>query len=402
MLAAAKARGLPLAGRHMATFLGLDLSTQGLKATAIDSESNDIVFNDQINFDADLSHYGTEGGAIHRGGGVVNAPTLMFVEALDMVFARMAAADFDFGTVKAVSGSGQQHGSVYWREGAGATLASLAPGPLKPQLADAFSYENSPIWMDSSTSQQCAALEAALGGAEATAALTGSRAYERFTGNQIARLAATEPAAYAQTERISLISSAIPSILAGKYAPVDAADGAGTNLSDLRASPPAWAAAAVAATAPGLAEKLGDIKPSHEVVGHIATNLVATYDCAAHATASTLSASLLSRNTYSLTCSRHQRCAPPLRPLALHLVPARSPRDAPHRLGTASIPRARSSPGPAITRAPSPASGCCSPETSASRSARRTRSSASPRRSPRRRGWRATSFRHRSTPPRTW
>lgn len=47
-----------------------------------------------------------------------------------------------------------------------------------------------PIWQDSSTAQECKNLEEAIGGPQALADLTGSRAYERFTGNQIAKVRA--------------------------------------------------------------------------------------------------------------------------------------------------------------------------------------------------------------------
>ena len=49
-----------------------------------------------------------------------------------------------------------------------------------------FAVKDSPIWMDASTAEQCQRLEARLRGAQAVAAITGSRAYERFSGNQIA------------------------------------------------------------------------------------------------------------------------------------------------------------------------------------------------------------------------
>lgn len=41
-----------------------------------------------------------------------------------------------------------------------------------------FSVLNSPVWMDSSSSQQCNDLQAAVGGALRLAEITGSRAYE--------------------------------------------------------------------------------------------------------------------------------------------------------------------------------------------------------------------------------
>ena len=43
---------------------------------------------------------------------------------------------------------------------------------------------DSPVWMDSSTTAECRKLEEAVGGAQRLADITGSRAYERFTGNQ--------------------------------------------------------------------------------------------------------------------------------------------------------------------------------------------------------------------------
>jgi hypothetical protein len=43
---------------------------------------------------------------------------------------------------------------------------------------DAFAVEYSPIWMDSSTTTECKQLEHDLGGPQAVADLTGSRAYE--------------------------------------------------------------------------------------------------------------------------------------------------------------------------------------------------------------------------------
>ena len=66
-----------------------------------------------------------------------------------------------------------------------------------------------------------------MGGPKALAELTGSRAYERFTGNQIAKIGGADPAAYAATERISLISSMMCSVLLGDYAPIDYSDGCG-------------------------------------------------------------------------------------------------------------------------------------------------------------------------------
>ena len=53
------------------------------------------------------------------------------------------------------------------------------------QVAPFFSLLDSPLWMDSSTTEECRALEDVVGGPVALAEITGSRAYERFTGNQV-------------------------------------------------------------------------------------------------------------------------------------------------------------------------------------------------------------------------
>ena len=44
---------------------------------------------------------------------------------------------------------------------------------------------------------------------------TGSSAYERFTGAQISKIAKERPEQYANTERISLVSSFLASIFIG-------------------------------------------------------------------------------------------------------------------------------------------------------------------------------------------
>lgn len=45
-------------------------------------------------------------------------------------------------------------------------------------VQDCFLLSDSPVWMDSSTTNQCQQLEAAVGGARRLAETTGSRAYE--------------------------------------------------------------------------------------------------------------------------------------------------------------------------------------------------------------------------------
>lgn len=209
---------------------------RSLKATVLDANFN-IVATEIINFDSELPHYKTKDG-VYRDStvtGRIVSPTLMWVEAFDLVLERLKQSNLDFGKVAAISGSGQQHGSVYWKNGSSAILSSLDPKKsLVDQFGDAFSTKESPIWMDSSTTEQCKALEEAVGGPLEMSKLTGSRAHERFTGPQIRRIFETQPAVYHNTERISLVSSFMASLLIGGYACIDHTDGAGMNLMDIK------------------------------------------------------------------------------------------------------------------------------------------------------------------------
>jgi len=250
-------------------FLGLDCSTQSLSAIVIDHDARRIVYNNSLNFDQSLPHYGTTNGTLRSDDPlVVHSPPLMWVEALDMLFGQMKEDDVPLGEVLSISGSGQQHGSVYLNNRASNTLARLRPNqPLVESLRGVFSRATSPIWMDSSTSIECAEIRDALGGLTATAEKTGSDTFERFTGPQIRKFYKTEPDLYAKTANIALVSSFLASIIAGKIAPIDHGDGAGMNLMDIHKK--AWHPQALKATAPRLRKRLPSLAPSAKVVGNI-------------------------------------------------------------------------------------------------------------------------------------
>ncbi|HUK33433.1 MAG TPA: FGGY-family carbohydrate kinase [Vicinamibacterales bacterium] len=240
----------------MPLYLGLDSSTQGLTGIVIDVDGSrrEVVFESSLQFDAALPQYGTQHGVLpHADPSVACSSPAMWTDALELMLARVAASGLDLSRLAAISGSAQQHGSVY-----------IGPGSAdRPPLP--FTRAVAPIWMDSSTSAECAEITEAVGGSATLAAHTGSRAVERFTGPQIRRFYKTEPLAYTATRRIHLVSSFLASLLIGAHAPVDPGDGSGMNLMDLATN--RWWMAAVEATAPGLAAKLPPIVPSSTVIG---------------------------------------------------------------------------------------------------------------------------------------
>jgi xylulokinase len=255
-------------------FLGLDSSTQSLSAVLIDYELRKVVYEQSLNFDRALPHYGTRNGVLPNPDPLVkHSPPLMWAEALDLLFAKMKRDGVALGEILAISGSGQQHGSVYFNNRAAEKLAKLNPQKtLAENLRVVFARRTSPIWMDSSTASECAEIRKKLGGLKATAEATGSDAFERFTGPQIRKFYKTEPEAYGQTANISLVSSFMASLLAGKIAPIDPGDGAGMNLMNIREK--IWHPEALKATAPGLTQKLPPLAESGKIIGAVSPYFV--------------------------------------------------------------------------------------------------------------------------------
>jgi xylulokinase len=254
-------------------YLGFDSSTQSITATAIDVDGSrrTLLFERSFRYDEVLPRYGTKHGVLPaRDPKIAHGPPLMWSEALDRMTADLVREErIDWSRLRAISGSAQQHGSVYVNALAAQRLESLDAGrPLVDQLPDVFSRPTSPIWMDSSTTAQCAAIEARLGGPMALARLTGSRAFERFTGPQIRKFSEETPDAYGATDRVHLISSWLASLLAGRHASIDPGDGSGMNLMDLASRQ--WSRDALNATAPDLARKLPPVAESWTIAGTLA------------------------------------------------------------------------------------------------------------------------------------
>lgn len=248
-------------------FLGLDLSTQSLTALVV-SPRFGVVRQLSINFDESYPRYGTHGGVSPSPDPLrVHVDPMMWVEALEDVL-RLLQKEALTSRIAAMAVSAQQHGTVYLNHQAAATLAGQDPSnTMASGLANIFSRKTCPIWMDSSTSPECSEITAALGGDGAVARLTGSVATERFAGPQIRKFWKEDPEAYSRTAHIALISSFVTAILIGRIAPIDAGDGYGTNLADVRSGD--WSQTALDAAAPHLRQRLPRLMTRDEMIGRV-------------------------------------------------------------------------------------------------------------------------------------
>lgn len=258
-------------------FLGLDSSTQSLSAVVIDLDTRKVVYESSLNFDRELPQFKTKNGVIPgRDPLVKHSNPLLWVAALDLLFAQMKKDKVALKNILAISGSGQQHGSVYLNAKAAEVLANLVPKKsLVENLTGIFSRKTSPIWMDSSTTKECEEIRKKLGGVKFTASRTGSDTFERFTGPQIRKFYKTEPKAYEATAHIALVSSFLASLFAGKIAPIDFGDGAGMNLMDIRKK--VWNTDALKATAPSLIGKLPPLADAGKAIGPVSNYFVQKY-----------------------------------------------------------------------------------------------------------------------------
>ena len=235
--------------------LGIDSSTQSVKALVYDAAANRVVKTVSVNFGRDLPEFGSPDGFLPCDDTLVRrANPLMWLAGLDKVLAKLQA-EFDTSSIAAIGGDGQQHGSVYLNDGWFAALESLnrpQTASLGEILAGALSRSESPIWMDSSTAAECKALDGRFG--KYLQEVTGSPAIERFTLPQIMKFAKDDAAGYGATKRIHLVSSFLCSVLAGADAPIDTGDGAGMNALNLKTLE--WDGAICDFAAPGLAGRL--------------------------------------------------------------------------------------------------------------------------------------------------
>jgi len=260
----------------MGIYLGLDSSTQSLSAICIDVEKQKVVYEKSLNFGKELPLYKCANGFLENQNPLVrHANPIMWVDAIDILFSKMKKDGFDFSNVQALSGSGQQHGSVYLNSSF-LNQSAWKGNSLKEIFTPMLSRKTSPIWMDSSTSVECEEIANNLGGKYEVCRKTGSIPIERFTASQIRKFYKESPEAYKNTAVIHLVSSFMASVLTGHSVNIDLADGAGMNLLNLKKA--SWDPELLDATAPNLLQKLPEPAHSTTSAGKISDYFVTKYN----------------------------------------------------------------------------------------------------------------------------
>lgn len=220
----------------MSLYLGFDLSTQQLKIIAC-NDNLSIHSKYAINFDEYSGKYGTHKGVLADvDTGEVVTPVALFLEALQTLLDRMKEEHFPFDKVRGISGSCQQHGTVYYSSQISNSLASLSAESNSwcNDMADSFSFPTASNWQDRSTEQEIDDFEKALGSAKALCEMTGSKAHYRFSGLQIRRRARGNSKEWKNTSHVGLVSSFLDTFLTGQLRGVELGEACGTNLFDIQ------------------------------------------------------------------------------------------------------------------------------------------------------------------------
>lgn len=270
-------------------YLGFDLSTQQLKGLVVDSSLRKV-HEAKFDFDADSQGFNVKKGVlVNEAEHEVFAPVAMWLQAIDTLLTRLKDDGLEFARIKGISGSGMQHGSVFWTANAEQLLTQLQPEKtLQSQLDGAFAHPFSPNWQDASTQKECDEFDAILGNESQLADATGSKAHHRFTGPQILRFQRKYPDKYLKTHRITLVSSWLATMFLGKFAPFDISDVCGMNLWDIKAGK--WNEKLLALTAgpsgvESLQKKLGDVPEDGGIhLGSISSYFVKRYGFSSNAT----------------------------------------------------------------------------------------------------------------------
>lgn len=279
-LAAAKSVEMPAGlidrmksgSRHWS--LGINSSTQSVTFTVMDFDAKETIWQWREKYDDEFYKlFSAPQGVLPHPDDSKRFHTdpLLLAAALEKGMRELSNAfkryGWDIGNIRAISAAGQQHGTVYFNEGANSVFANLDPAmPLAKQIKGSLSRRTAPIWMDATTRTQKERVEKLFGGPEEARRKTGSAGELRFGLSQWMKFAEESPNEWNATKCIVNITGFIGGLLGGiARFPFDYGDAAGTNAADIRTMQ--WRPEIDAVKA--LREKLPDIRPAGEILGTI-------------------------------------------------------------------------------------------------------------------------------------
>ena len=218
--------------------IGIDSGTQSTKALVVEAKSGRVLGSGSAAYDLIP---GLPAGAKEQDPKAwIDATTTAIRAALKQASARA-------GEVVAIGVSGQQHGFV--------------PLDAKGQV-----IRPAKLWCDTSTIAECAEITAALGGSKAAIRATGNAVLPGFTAPKILWLKKNEPKNYARLATVLLPHDYLNFWLTGN-AFMEYGDASGSALMDVRKR--RWSDAAIRAIDPNLAGKLPKLSPSDVPAGQL-------------------------------------------------------------------------------------------------------------------------------------
>jgi len=243
-------------------FAGIDRSTQGTKLLVIDLDSSQVVHVDSVNYDKDLPQYQTQNGVLQaQPEGISESDPMMWVDALEVLFARLQKSGIPQRNIKAISVSGQQHGLV--------TL----------DAAGNLTRKASKLWNDFSTQEECDLLTEAVGGLDAMIAEVGNSQRTGYTAAKIYHMARHEPEAFARTSTCFLVHNFVNWYLTGGknggVRVIEPGDTSGMALWNPKNS--RWSEKVMNVISPELQSKIPLLKPSDQSIGVIGKELAAKF-----------------------------------------------------------------------------------------------------------------------------
>lgn len=247
-------------------FAGLDVSTQGCKLVVIDVDAGEVVWSDALNYDRDLSSYGTRDGVVPGlGAGVCESDPRMWIEAVEVLLGRLSG-NCDPATIRCIAVAGQMHG-----------LVAL-------DAAGALARPRAKLWNDVSTHAEAAALTAAVGGPGRVIDEVGNVQRAGYTAAKILHLRRHEPEAWNRAALLLVVKDYVNWHLTGGprggVAVMEPGDAAGTGLWNPVTG--RWSRALLEAIDGSLAARLPEVGRADRTIGVVGSEIAARSGLSAH------------------------------------------------------------------------------------------------------------------------